>query len=47
MVTDDQIDAAVDKYIRLLEEGHFAAAQAAEEEAADLIERKRWEDDGL
>jgi hypothetical protein len=47
MPTDDEIDAAVDRYISLMEAGQLHGARRAEEYAADLIERKHWEDEGL
>ena len=45
--TDREIDAAVDIYLERLESGDILGAKAAEEHAAALIERKRFEDDGL
>ena len=45
MPTDKEIDAAVDKYISLMEQGHVVAARRAEEYAAHLIELKHCEDE--
>ncbi len=47
MPTDKEIDAAVDLYIELLEKGAVREAKEAEEYCAGLIEKKRWEDEGL
>ena len=45
MVTDDMIDAAVDKYIEAMERGD-PRFREYEAQAADLIERKYQEDQG-
>ena len=45
MPTDKEIDAAVDRYITLMEQGHYTAARDAEEYAAHLIELKHCEDE--
>ena len=47
MASDREIDAAVDYYMELLDKGDVLGAKAAEEHAAALIERKKWEDEGL
>ena len=47
MPTDKEIDQAVDRYMQLLEAGDVLGAAKAEEHAAALIERKKWEDEGL
>ena len=47
MPTDREIDAAVDKYIKLLEAGDVIGAAAAQARAEDLIAAKHFEDDGV
>lgn len=45
MPTEKEIDAAVDRYIGLMESGHYTAARQAEEYAAHLIELQHLEED--
>ena len=45
MPTEDEIDRAVDRYISLMEQGHYVAARDAEEYAAHLIELEHCEDE--
>ena len=47
MPTDREIDAAVDKYIKLLEAGDVLGAARAQEHAAELISAKQFDDDGV
>ena len=47
MPTDGEIDAAVDKYIALLEAGDVVGAAAAQARAEELIAAKHFEDDGV
>ena len=47
MVSDRDIDAAVDKYIALLEAGDVVGAARAQERAEALISAKHFEDDGV
>ena len=47
MPTDREIDAAVDKYIALLEAGDVVGAAAAQARAEELIAAKVFEDDGV
>ena len=47
MVSDREIDAAVDKYIKLLEAGDVLGAARAQEHAAELISAKQFDDDGV
>ena len=47
MVSDREIDQAVDRYIALLEAGDVLGAARAQERAAKLITAKQFDDDGV
>ena len=47
MVSDREIDKAVDKYIKLLEAGDVLGAARAQQRAEELISAKQFDDDGV
>ena len=47
MVSDREIDAAVDEYIKLLEAGDVLGAARAQKRAEELISAKQFDDDGV